>query len=89
MDEGLISVIDVALQLRKRKQTIFKILKRLEIETQKRRSGKRGHLVAYITQDEFRLLSHEVPSPVDEGDTEGNKETPPRKLPMQNKECSI
>jgi hypothetical protein len=76
MDEDLISAIDVALQLRKRKQTIFKILKRLGIETQKRRSGKRGQIVAYITQDEFRLLSHELPSPGDEGGPERNQGNP-------------
>ena len=42
MDEDLIWVIDVALQLQRRKQTIFKILKRLGIGTQKAIKRQKG-----------------------------------------------
>ena len=38
MDDDLISVRDIAAQHGKRKQTVFKIIKRLGIETTKQRS---------------------------------------------------
>lgn len=61
MDDDLISVFDVASQHGKIKPTIFKILKRLGIETIKRRnSSSRNQLVAYITQDDFRRVSEEL-----------------------------
>jgi hypothetical protein len=60
MDDDLISVRDIAAQHGKRKQTVFKILKRLGIEATKQRSttGK-NQLVAYITQAEFKLVRSE------------------------------
>jgi hypothetical protein len=60
MSEELISVIDVANHHGKRKQTIFKILRRLGIEARKLRSGNHGQFLSYITQDEFRLVSNEL-----------------------------
>ena len=61
MDNDLISVRDIAAQHGKRKQTVFIILKRLGIETTKQRSttGK-NQLVAYVTQDEFKLVRNEL-----------------------------
>jgi hypothetical protein len=57
MSQDLISVIDAARQIGKRKQAVFKILKRLGIETQKLRgSDAQGQIVSYITQEEFQLL---------------------------------
>jgi hypothetical protein len=57
MSQDLISVIDAARQIGKRKQAVFKVLKRLGIETQKLRgSDARGQAVSYITQEEFQLL---------------------------------
>lgn len=61
MGNELISVIDVANHHGKQKQTIFKILKRLGIETSKlRNSSSKNQLVAYITQDDFRRVSDEL-----------------------------
>jgi hypothetical protein len=61
MDEELISVLDIASQLGKRKQTVFKILKRLRIETRKQRSSNaRGQLIAYVTMKESRLIASEL-----------------------------
>jgi hypothetical protein len=61
MDDDLISVIDVANQYGKQKQTIFKILRRLGIETSKiRNSSSKNQLVAYITQDDFRRVNEEL-----------------------------
>lgn len=61
MDDDLISVRDIAAQHGKRKQTVFKILKRLGIETTKQRSATgKNQLVAYITQDEFKLVRGEL-----------------------------
>ncbi len=61
MDVDLISVLDVAAQHGKRKQTVFKILKRLGIETTKQRSSAgKNQLVAYITQEEFKLVRGEL-----------------------------
>ncbi|MGB8699306.1 MAG: hypothetical protein WCD18_07820 [Thermosynechococcaceae cyanobacterium] len=63
MSQDLISVIDAARQIGKRKQGVFKILKRLGIETQKLRgSDARGQLVSYITQEEFQLLLGSISS---------------------------
>src|SRR4051812_40297737 len=61
MDDDLISFIDVASYHGKRRQTIFKILKRLRIEPVKRRNqSSKNQLVAYITQDDFRRVSVEL-----------------------------
>src|SRR5262245_61808484 len=57
----LISVRDVAAQHGKRKQTVFKILKRLGIRTRKERSASgKNQVVAYITQDELKLVKSEL-----------------------------
>lgn len=59
--DNLISVIDVANHHGKHKQTVFKVLSRLGIETSKRRnSSNRNQLVSYITQEEFRLVGAEL-----------------------------
>lgn len=61
MSEDLISVTDFAHQLGKRKQTVFKVLKRLGIETQKHRSSNhRGQSISYITLEESRLVAAEL-----------------------------
>jgi hypothetical protein len=61
MSDEMISVIDVANQLGKRKQTIFKIARRLGISGLKRRdSSSRNQLVLYITQSDFKLIKGEV-----------------------------
>lgn len=70
--EQTIAVIDAAEQLRTRKQTLFKVLRRLGIQPEKRRDPERGNQsVAYITLREFQLLKEELwarSSPAD-GDT--------------------
>ena len=59
MADDLISVIDIANQYGKRKQSIFKILKRLRIDATKRQgANSRGQVVAYITSDEARLTNN-------------------------------
>lgn len=61
MPDELIAIIDLAGQLGRRKQTVFKILRRLRIEPQKLRSSNhRGQLLAYITTDESRLVAAEL-----------------------------
>jgi hypothetical protein len=61
MDEELISVLDLSRQLGKRKQTVFKILKRLGIETRKQRSSKAPRqLIAYVTLEESRRVADEM-----------------------------
>jgi len=65
MTENTISVIDLASQHGMRKQTIFKILKRLGIETRKRlgdSNTNRGQAIAYITNEEARRLADEIQS---------------------------
>ena len=58
ISEELISVIETARELGKRKQTIFKVLKRLGITPEKQRSsGHRNQEIAYITMEEFRRIS--------------------------------
>lgn len=59
--DDLISVITVAAEFGKRKATIFKILKRLNIETKKRRLTSSGNqLVAFITRDDFMRVRSEL-----------------------------
>ncbi len=69
MDDNLISVRDVAAACRRRKQTVFKVLKRLGIQTTKQRcvSGK-NQLAAYITRDEFQLVQAELLATRDEAE---------------------
>ena len=61
MDDDLIAVRDVATEHGKRKQTVFKILKRLGIETTKQRSSiGKNQVVAYISQDQSKRLGAEL-----------------------------
>jgi len=61
MAENYISVIDVAKEVDKAKQTVFKVLKRLDIESQKMRGpDSHGQLIAYIMQEEFTLIKAEI-----------------------------
>ena len=57
----LISVKDVGLHLGKRKQTIFKVIKRLGLDTKKRRdSESRNQFVSYITETDFERIKQEL-----------------------------
>jgi hypothetical protein len=60
MSEKLISVIDVAKNANKRKQTIFKIISKLKILTIKENNqDSRGQKIAYITkEDEERIFDY-------------------------------
>jgi hypothetical protein len=63
MAQELISVLDLASQFGKRKQTIFKVLARLNITTTKQRSTSRGgQLIAYINAEEAQLVLGELNS---------------------------
>lgn len=63
MSGDLISVIALANQYGKRKQTIFKVLRRLGIETKKLRgANNRGQMIAHITNEESRLVINEFQS---------------------------
>ena len=54
MNNDLISVIDIAANLGKRKQYIFKILGRLGIESIKQKnSDAKGQQIAYVTTEEY------------------------------------
>jgi CTP-dependent riboflavin kinase len=49
MDDEMVSVIDIANELGKRKQSIFKVLNRLNIERNFEKSeASRGQRIAYI-----------------------------------------
>ena len=61
MDEKNISAIDLAKELGKAKQTVFKVLKRLGIESRKiRGSDNRGQRIAYITYAEAGRIKAEI-----------------------------
>ena len=61
MSEDLISVIQASEHLGKRKQTVFKVLKRLGIRTQKQRhSSHKNQLIAYITKGEFQMVQEDL-----------------------------
>lgn len=58
MTEHLISVKDFSEQNGLHRQTVFKVLKRLEIEPSKSRGGSqnRGQTISYITEDDARRV---------------------------------
>ena len=63
MPEELITVMDVAAQCGKAKQTVFKAISRLGIETQKLKSPERhGQLIAYVTEADAALIKSELES---------------------------
>jgi hypothetical protein len=63
MREDLISVIDVATNLGKRKQHIFKILGRLGIKTIKQKSSEaRGQKIAYVTTEDYGQIKEYLSS---------------------------
>jgi len=63
MLDDTISVIDLARQCGKRKQSIFKILRRLGIAPKKRsRAEYRGQAISYVTSEEARLVTSQFSS---------------------------
>jgi hypothetical protein len=61
MDDGLISVIDLASELGRRKQTIFKVINRLKIETHKlSTNNSRGQLVVHVAVDDAKRIREEL-----------------------------
>lgn len=78
MAEDLISVANVARRCGKRKQTVFKVLKRLGIEPEKQRTSERhGQISSYITQTEFEVVSMELSS------VQELASAPPDMIPME------
>jgi hypothetical protein len=70
MSDKLISVIDVAANLGKRKQYIFKILGRLGIESIKQKSSEaRGQQIAYITNEDYEQIKEYLASVGEESDS--------------------
>lgn len=58
MSQEMISIIDIARELGKKKQSIFKVLRRLGVTPQKRRdSGSGNQLVAYISVEDSKLVT--------------------------------
>ncbi len=77
MDDGLISVIDLASQLGKRKQSIFKVLRRLGIEATKAPgANSRGAMIAYVTNDEAGLVRADLASRLEPVDPDENGDGP-------------
>lgn len=65
MPESTISVIDLAAQYGVRKQTVFKVLARLGIETVKRPGNSktnRGQVIAYISGHDAQRFAEEIRS---------------------------
>ena len=63
MPNELISVIDIARIHGRRKQSIFKLLKRFGIEQVKAPGeGARGQAISYISQADYELLESELGS---------------------------
>lgn len=58
MADDLISVVDLSNQYGKHRASIFKVLKRLNIEPKKLPGGSnnRGQVIAYITSEESHLV---------------------------------
>jgi hypothetical protein len=63
MPDDLISILDLATDLGRRKQTIFKIVKRLGIEPAKFRGpNSRGAIISYVTEANARRVVDEINS---------------------------
>ncbi|OPY80312.1 MAG: hypothetical protein A4E70_01797 [Syntrophus sp. PtaU1.Bin005] len=61
MNENQISVIDAANKLGMRKQSLFKIIKRLGVNTSKERnSSHKGQAITYITEADFDLIASQI-----------------------------
>lgn len=61
MSDDLISIIDLARQTGKRKQGIFKVLRRLGIvPTKGRSSSNRGQMISYVTSEESQQVVAEI-----------------------------
>jgi hypothetical protein len=61
MNDNQISVIDAANKLGMRKQTLFKVIKRLGVNTSKERnSSHRGQTIVYITEADFNLIASQI-----------------------------
>jgi len=77
MDAEMISAIELAKKLGKRKQTIFKIIRRLGIDTQKMRDvNRRGQYIVYVTDSDAERIQQEllpVASPVENGINESDE----------------
>jgi hypothetical protein len=76
MAEELISVIDIARELGKSKQTIFKVLKRLRIEPKKLRAPEaHGQLISYISKEEAAELKNgiQISSDIEGSETLNNE----------------
>lgn len=73
MNEDMLSVIEAAKQLERRKQTIFKVMNRLGIQRHKRRdTSSKNQLVSYLTYADFLRVKDALDkSVIDKGkDTE-------------------
>ena len=63
MEKKLISIIDAAKALGVYKQTLFKIVKRLNIETTRQKnSAHRGQAISYIKDEDMKLISEHLSS---------------------------
>jgi len=83
MPEELISVGALASQFGKRKQTVFKVLRRLRIEPRKLRSSdRRGQLVSYVTAEECLLVAAELRT-VDPASKPGDENVTPLCCPAR------
>ena len=62
IDKKMISVIDFATENGFRKQSVFRIMKRLEIESKRVQGGKRhgGQFVAYISKQDANRVLQEI-----------------------------
>jgi hypothetical protein len=77
MASSNISIIDFAQNNGLRKQTIFKVLKRLHIEPSKSRGGNESHgqVVSYITEDDARRVLEELASTIGTRNRRKGKDT--------------
>lgn len=71
MAEEMISVIDIAKKWNKRRQSIFKIIKKLSIETMKENSSSgRGQAIAYVSKEDEERINEYLSRSTIEADEE-------------------
>jgi hypothetical protein len=73
MPEDLISVGEVANQLNRHKKHIYKVIERLNIRVEKRKSSaNRGALTGYITRDDFHRVAQDLRPRIRSNDVDQN-----------------
>ena len=90
MNDEMISVIEAGRQLERRKNTIFRVMRRLGIHGQKRRDSDRGNqLVVYISYSDFIRVKDALAAGRSASTEEGESDNEDAFVSAEELACSI